>query len=95
MQLTAPATRRTAARDADGMAVASFILGLLGLLVLNLFLGPVAIALAGLAPRSRHPPPRPRLPRSQSRHLRHPGPPSPHAGGPHGVLEFVLGFLTP
>ncbi|GHD94847.1 DUF4190 domain-containing protein [Streptomyces naganishii] len=49
MQLTAPATRRTAARDADGMAVASFILGLLGLLVLNLFLGPIAIALAGVA----------------------------------------------
>lgn len=49
MHLTAPATRRTAPRDADGMAVASFILGLLGLLVLNLFLGPVAIALAGVA----------------------------------------------
>ncbi|MEV0641185.1 DUF4190 domain-containing protein [Streptomyces sp. NPDC050619] len=49
MQLTAPATRRTATRDADGMAVASFILGLLGLLVLNLFLGPIAIALAGVA----------------------------------------------
>ncbi|MGW1214587.1 DUF4190 domain-containing protein [Streptomyces sp. NPDC002499] len=51
MQLTAPAdgrttTPRTAARDADGMAVASFILGLLGLLVLNLFLGPIAIVLA-------------------------------------------------
>ncbi|MFI1166813.1 DUF4190 domain-containing protein [Streptomyces sp. NPDC020801] len=49
MQLTAPATRRTGTRDADGMAVASFILGLLGLLVLNLFLGPIAIALAGIA----------------------------------------------
>ena len=49
MQLTAPATRRTGARDADGMAVASFILGLLGLLVLNVFLGPVAIALAAAA----------------------------------------------
>jgi hypothetical protein len=48
MQLTAPATPRpqTRTRDADGMAVASFILGLLGLLVLNLFLGPVAIILA-------------------------------------------------
>ena len=42
---TAPA-RRDGARDADGMAVASFILGLLGLLVLNVFLGPVAITLA-------------------------------------------------
>ncbi|MFE9451233.1 DUF4190 domain-containing protein [Streptomyces sp. NPDC006739] len=49
MQLTAPATSRTGTRDADGMAVASFILGLLGLLVLNLFLGPIAIALAGVA----------------------------------------------
>ncbi|MFD4972370.1 DUF4190 domain-containing protein [Streptomyces sp. NPDC058424] len=49
MQLTAPATRRTDAQDADGMAVASFVLGLLGLLVLNLFLGPVAIVLAGVA----------------------------------------------
>jgi hypothetical protein len=52
MQLTAPATRPTTTtprRDADGMAVASFILGLLGLLVLNVFLGPIAIALAGVA----------------------------------------------
>lgn len=52
MQLTAPANGATATptrRDADGMAVASFILGLLGLLVLNVFLGPIAIALAGVA----------------------------------------------
>ena len=53
MQLTAPAAgsteTRTGPRDADGMAVASFILGLLGLLVLNLFLGPTAIALAAVA----------------------------------------------
>ncbi|KUN81916.1 hypothetical protein AQJ66_22895 [Streptomyces bungoensis] len=50
MQLTAPATgTRPRTRDADGMAVASFVLGLLGLLVLNVFLGPVAIALAGVA----------------------------------------------
>lgn len=55
MQLTAPAAGRTdtrtstGPRDADGMAVASFVLGLLGLLVLNLFLGPVAIALASVA----------------------------------------------
>ncbi|MFD5795198.1 DUF4190 domain-containing protein [Streptomyces diastatochromogenes] len=53
MQLTAPATGRTdtrsQGRDADGMAVASFILGLLGLLVLNIFLGPIAIALAAVA----------------------------------------------
>jgi hypothetical protein len=51
MQLTAPATGHTETRprDADGMAVASFILGLLGLLVLNIFLGPVAIVLAAVA----------------------------------------------
>ena len=52
MQLTAPATpapRRTGTRDADGMAVASFFLGLLGLLVLNVFLGPIAIVLAAVA----------------------------------------------
>ncbi|CAM5233588.1 hypothetical protein STENM327S_07899 [Streptomyces tendae] len=64
MQLTAPAhrstdttgstdasrpTRRTGIHDTDGMAVASFVLGLLGLLVLNVFLGPIAIALAGIA----------------------------------------------
>ncbi|GAA4561452.1 DUF4190 domain-containing protein [Streptomyces collinus] len=49
MQLTAPASRRTGVRDTDGMAVASFILGLLGLLVLNLFLGPIAIVLASVA----------------------------------------------
>ncbi|MFE3169455.1 DUF4190 domain-containing protein [Streptomyces sp. NPDC059224] len=49
MHLTTPAatTRpQPRTRDADGMAVASFILGLLGLLVLNLFLGPIAIVLA-------------------------------------------------
>ena len=49
MQLTAPASRRTGIRDTDGMAVASFILGLLGLLVLNLVLGPIAIVLASVA----------------------------------------------
>jgi threonine/homoserine/homoserine lactone efflux protein len=49
MHLTAPATRRTGIRDTDGMAVASFVLGLVGLLVLNVFLGPIAIVLASLA----------------------------------------------
>ncbi|QEV20380.1 hypothetical protein [Streptomyces alboniger] len=43
--------RPTGRRDTDGMAVASFVCGLLGLLVLNIFLGPVAIVLAGLALR--------------------------------------------
>ncbi|MEV7340249.1 DUF4190 domain-containing protein [Streptomyces sp. NPDC093544] len=46
---TAAPTRGTAGRDADGMAVASFILGLVGLLVLNVFLGPIAIVLASIA----------------------------------------------
>ncbi|WP_399929973.1 hypothetical protein [Streptomyces kanamyceticus] len=41
--------RPTGRRDTDGMAVASFVCGLLGLLVLNVFLGPLAIVLAGLA----------------------------------------------
>ncbi|MDX2541798.1 DUF4190 domain-containing protein [Streptomyces sp. WI04-05B] len=52
MQLTASATGRTeptTRRDADSMAVASFLLGLPGLLVLNIFLGPVAITLAVVA----------------------------------------------
>ncbi|EHN75734.1 DUF4190 domain-containing protein [Streptomyces coelicoflavus] len=61
MQLTAPArrttdangttrtARRTGIHDTDGMAVAAFVLGLLGLLVLNVFLGPIAIALASVA----------------------------------------------
>ncbi|WP_338700790.1 hypothetical protein V2W30_27865 [Streptomyces sp. Q6] len=56
MQLTAepqtrtqPEARPTGRRDTDGMAVASFVLGLIGLLVLNVFLGPVAIALASLS----------------------------------------------
>ncbi|MET9699288.1 DUF4190 domain-containing protein [Streptomyces sp. NPDC006529] len=46
-----PASDRPAPgrRDADAMAVASFVCGLVGLLVMNLVLGPVAIVLAGLA----------------------------------------------
>ncbi|MEU0739368.1 DUF4190 domain-containing protein [Streptomyces sp. NPDC006134] len=51
MHLTAPARRPTGLRDADGMAVASFVLGLLGLLVLNVVLGPLALALACTALR--------------------------------------------
>ncbi|QNP70035.1 DUF4190 domain-containing protein [Streptomyces roseirectus] len=47
--LTAPATTPTTRRDPDGMAVASFVLGLVGLLALNLFLGPIAITLAAVA----------------------------------------------
>ncbi|MFK0296804.1 hypothetical protein ACIQU6_40920 [Streptomyces sp. NPDC090442] len=45
--LTSP---KPAARlDADGMAVASFVLGLVGTLVLNLVLGPCALVLGALA----------------------------------------------
>jgi hypothetical protein len=40
---------RSATRDADGMAVASFLLGVPGLLVLNLVLGPAAVVLAAVA----------------------------------------------
>ncbi|CAM5315096.1 hypothetical protein SALBM135S_07068 [Streptomyces alboniger] len=43
------APRPTGRRDTDGMAVASFVLGLVGLLVLNVFLGPAAIILASMA----------------------------------------------
>lgn len=47
-QLTSPVAHPTtrARKDADGMAVASFLLGLPGLLILNVVLGPCAIALA-------------------------------------------------
>ncbi|MFH9869063.1 hypothetical protein ACH4NT_23700 [Streptomyces lydicus] len=49
---TSASTGRPASRSrshADGMAVASFILGLLGTLVLNLVLGPCALILGSLA----------------------------------------------
>ncbi|PYC66356.1 DUF4190 domain-containing protein [Streptomyces tateyamensis] len=36
-------------READGMAVASFVLGLIGLLLFNVVLGPLALALGALA----------------------------------------------
>ncbi|MGW0777374.1 hypothetical protein ACWD01_27815 [Streptomyces sp. NPDC002835] len=38
-------------KDADGMAVAAFVLGLVGLLVMNIVLGPAAVVLAALALR--------------------------------------------
>ncbi|WP_329040777.1 DUF4190 domain-containing protein [Streptomyces sp. NBC_00178] len=45
-----PAARtRKPSREADGLAVASFVLGLLGLLVMNILLGPVAIVMALVA----------------------------------------------
>ncbi|MEU4919524.1 hypothetical protein [Streptomyces parvus] len=43
------APRRAAGREADGLAVASFVLGLVGLLVFNIVLGPMAIVMALLA----------------------------------------------
>lgn len=42
-------TSRTSVENADQMAVASFVMGLVGLLVFNLFLGPCALVLGGLA----------------------------------------------
>jgi hypothetical protein len=42
-------SQATPTRDADGMAVASFLLGLPGLLVLNFVLGPAAVVLALVA----------------------------------------------
>ncbi|MET7854634.1 DUF4190 domain-containing protein [Streptomyces avermitilis] len=51
MRLTASPQRETGRRDTEGMAVASFVLGLVGLLVLNFVLGPIAIVLAVVALR--------------------------------------------
>ncbi|MEV7871878.1 DUF4190 domain-containing protein [Streptomyces sp. NPDC088124] len=44
-----PAVRQGQEERGDDMAVASFVLGLLGLLAFNLVLGPMAIVLAALA----------------------------------------------
>ncbi|MCX4845039.1 DUF4190 domain-containing protein [Streptomyces sp. NBC_00893] len=41
--------RSARTRDADGLAVASFVLGLVGLLVMNILFGPAAIVMAILA----------------------------------------------
>ncbi|MFH9292772.1 hypothetical protein [Streptomyces sp. NPDC017520] len=51
------AASRAMGREADGLAVASFVLGLVGLLVFNVLLGPTAIvmALLALARRTRRP----------------------------------------
>ncbi|MFE3629720.1 hypothetical protein [Streptomyces goshikiensis] len=45
----APAPVRARMRDADAMAVTAFVLGLVGLLVMNIVLGPVAVVLGSLA----------------------------------------------
>ncbi|MEU2673226.1 DUF4190 domain-containing protein [Streptomyces sp. NPDC007164] len=42
-------SRSARTRDADGLAVASFVLGLVGLLVMNILLGPAAIVMAVMA----------------------------------------------
>ncbi|MDQ0793868.1 DUF4190 domain-containing protein [Streptomyces sp. B1I3] len=44
-----PGIRTSGTREADGLAVASFVLGLLGLLVMNILLGPAAIVMALIA----------------------------------------------
>ncbi len=50
MHSVAPAHNRVATRsDADGTAVASFILGLLGTFVFNVVFGPLAAILGGVA----------------------------------------------
>ncbi|MEU1123257.1 hypothetical protein ABZ371_06640 [Streptomyces sp. NPDC005899] len=41
--------RKSGTREADGLAVASFVLGLLGLLVMNILLGPAAVVMALIA----------------------------------------------
>ncbi|MEV7562307.1 DUF4190 domain-containing protein [Streptomyces sp. NPDC089795] len=52
--LARTATRPPAPRrDADAMAVTGFVLGLVGLLVMNLILGPTAVVLGALALRRR------------------------------------------
>ncbi|MFE0463012.1 DUF4190 domain-containing protein [Kitasatospora sp. NPDC058965] len=55
VRMDAPLTARPTAgsavrgREADGMAVASFVLGLIGLLLFNVVLGPLALVLGALA----------------------------------------------
>jgi hypothetical protein len=46
---TLPMERAESTERADGMAVASFILGLIGLLAFNIVLGPFALVLGGIA----------------------------------------------
>ncbi|WP_405532910.1 DUF4190 domain-containing protein [Streptomyces avidinii] len=50
---TEAATPAASTRDADAMAVTGFVLGLVGLLVMNVILGPTAVVLGALALR-RH-----------------------------------------
>jgi hypothetical protein len=46
---TGTATAKRTRRDTDEMAVAAFVLGLAGLLVFNVVLGPCALVLGGLS----------------------------------------------
>ncbi|WP_328668113.1 DUF4190 domain-containing protein [Streptomyces sp. NBC_00322] len=46
---TKPDAQPMGRRDADGMAVAAFVLGLVGLLAMNIVLGPMAIVLSAIA----------------------------------------------
>ncbi|WP_406302922.1 DUF4190 domain-containing protein [Streptomyces sp. NBC_00885] len=46
---TMPDAKPVGIRDTDGMAVAAFVLGLVGLLVMNILLGPIAIVLSAIA----------------------------------------------
>lgn len=46
---TTPDAKPVGIRDTDGMAVAAFVLGLVGLLVMNILLGPIAIVLSAIA----------------------------------------------
>lgn len=46
---TRRSTRGRSTREADALAVASFVLGLVGLLVMNVLLGPAAIVMAVIA----------------------------------------------
>nr|BFD90822.1 hypothetical protein KitaXyl93_21820 [Kitasatospora sp. Xyl93] len=48
-ETAAQETARQGTADADGLAVASFLLGLPGLLLFNIVLGPIAITLGTLA----------------------------------------------
>ncbi|MCX4718857.1 DUF4190 domain-containing protein [Streptomyces virginiae] len=50
---TTPTHTRSRSREADAMAVTGFVLGLVGLLVMNLILGPTAVVLGALALRRR------------------------------------------
>lgn len=51
MEKSARSRSRTGLRDPDGLAVAAFVMGVVGLVVLPVCLGPLAVVLAVLALR--------------------------------------------